>query len=157
MATGPERGSNSAACQSLDVMILVLGYEGQDMDRSKGIAYCGLVCAACEIVDCVGCRDDGCLNRDRCRNRSCCRDKGIDGCWQCNDFPCSGTMFDKTRVRAFALFIKQHGKELLLDCLEKNERDGIRYHHPGKLTGDYDLTETEAGVFQILMSGKEKS
>ena len=66
-------------------------------------------------------------------------------------------MFDKTRVRAFALFIKQHGKELLLDCLEKNERDGIRYHHPGKLTGDYDLTETEAGVFQILMSGKEKS
>ena len=125
------------------------------MDRSKGIAYCGLACAVCgENGNCAGCRNDGCLNREWCKNRNCCQTKGIAGCWLCADFPCTGNMLDKTRVRAFALFIKQHGENLLLDCLEKNERNGIKYHYKDKLTGDYDLPETESGIFEMLMCGK---
>jgi hypothetical protein len=64
-------------------------------------------------------------------------------------------MLDKLRVRAFASFIKQHGEEMILDCLEKNERAGVRYHHSGKLTGDYDVPETEAGIFQVLLFGRQ--
>ena len=125
------------------------------MDRSKGIAYCGLACAVCgENANCAGCRNDGCVKREWCKNRACCRAKAIAGCWECGDFPCSGTMLDKPRVRAFASFIRLHGEGVLLDCLEKNERAGITYHHPGKLTGDYDVPETEAGIFQMLLCGK---
>ncbi len=64
-------------------------------------------------------------------------------------------MLDKPRIRAFASFIKQHGEELILDCLERNERAGIKYHHPGKLTGDYDIPESEAGIFHMLLLGKQ--
>jgi hypothetical protein len=127
------------------------------MDRLKGIAYCGLACVVCgENSNCVGCRNDGCLTREWCKNRNCCKAKGIDGCWLCADFPCSGTMLDKRRVRAFASFIRQYGEKRLLDCLEKNERAGIRYHYEGKLTGDYDLPETESGIIEVLMHGKQQ-
>ena len=106
------------------------------MDRSKGIAYCGLACAVCsENANCVGCRDDGCVGKEWCKNLNCCRAKGIAGCWECL-ISVFRTMLDKPRVRAFASFAKQHGQKVLLDCLERNERAGIKYHHPGKLTGD---------------------
>ena len=124
------------------------------MDKSKGLAYCGLACAVCgENKGCAGCRNDGCINREWCKNRNCCRTKGISGCWKCDEFPCSGTMLDKTRVRAFASFIKQYGEEALLNCLEKNEHDGIVYHYPCKLTGDYDIPETEEKIIHMIMNG----
>jgi hypothetical protein len=127
------------------------------VDRSKGIAYCGLACAVCsENASCVGCRDDGCAGKEWCKNLKCCRTRGIDGCWDCKDFPCSGTMLDKLRVRAFASFVKQHGGDLLLDCLERNERAGIKYHYPGMITGDYDIPESEAGILDLLMLGKQQ-
>ena len=62
-------------------------------------------------------------------------------------------MLDKTRVRAFASFIKQYGEEALLDYLEKNEHDGILYHYPYKLTGDYDIPETEEKIIHMIMHG----
>lgn len=125
------------------------------MDRSKGIAYCGLACAVCgENANCAGCRNDGCANREWCKNRNCCIEKGIAGCWECDTFPCSGTMLDKPRIRAFASFIKLRGEEFLLDCLEKNERAGTQYHHPGKLTGDYDVPETAEGIFHMIEFGR---
>ena len=65
-------------------------------------------------------------------------------------------MLDKPRIRAFALFVKQHGESVLLDCLERNERTGIKYHHPGKLTGDYDVPETDAGIFNLLIFGRQQ-
>jgi hypothetical protein len=62
-------------------------------------------------------------------------------------------MLDKLRVRAFARFIAQYGHDKLLECLEKNEKAGIVYHHPGKLTGDYDQSSTEAGIIRFILDG----
>ncbi len=64
-------------------------------------------------------------------------------------------MLDKPRVRVFASFVREHGEGALLDCLERNESLGIRYHYPGKLVGDYDLIETEAGIIDLLTHGKK--
>ncbi len=126
------------------------------MNRSKGIAYCGLACAACEQNEtCLGCRDDGCTGREWCKNLTCCKARGLSGCWECDQFPCRGTMLDKPRVRIFATFVKEHGAEALLDCLERNERVGIKYHYPGKLVGDYDVPQTEEGIRQLLLLGKQ--
>jgi hypothetical protein len=125
------------------------------MDRQKGIAYCGLACAVCsENTQCTGCRNDGCIEKEWCFNLKCCRSKQLNGCWECENFPCSGNMLDKVRVRAFASFVKRYGEETLLNCLEKNEHSGIVYHHPGKLTGDYDVPQTEEGIIHMILTGK---
>lgn len=124
-------------------------------DRAKGIAYCGLACAVCDQNQtCLGCRDNGCTGRDWCRNLGCCKARGLSGCWKCSEFPCTGSMLDKPRIRAFATFAKELGAEMLLDCLERNERAGIRYHYPGKLIGDYDVPETETGIRHLILHGK---
>ncbi len=124
------------------------------MDRQKGIAYCGLGCAVCsENADCLGCRNDGCANKEWCKNLRCCKERELNGCWECDEFPCNGSMLDKIRIRAFARFIKKNSTEQLLDCLERNEKEGIAYHYPGKLTGDYDIPETEEGIINMILSG----
>ena len=126
------------------------------MERSKGIAFCGLACAFCsENGTCVGCRNEGCVDREWCKNLNCCREKGLSGCWECNEFPCEGSMLDKPRVRAFARFARDYGVEALLDCLEKNELAGIQYHYPGKLVGDYDVPATEDAIFNMIKTGKQ--
>lgn len=125
------------------------------MDRQKGIAYCGLACAVCsKNADCVGCRDEGCKDKGWCKNLQCCRARGLNGCWECGEFPCQGSMLDEVRIRAFARFAKEFGPEKLLDCLEMNEKSGIVYHYPGKLTGDYDKYETEERIIEMILNGK---
>lgn len=124
------------------------------MDRRRGIAYCGLACALCgEERDCAGCRDDGCVGKESCKNLRCCRSKGLDGCWECGEFPCRGTILDKPRVRAFAQFAREWGAETLLDYLERNEAAGLLYHYPGMLVGDYDLPPTSEGIAAMILSG----
>lgn len=127
------------------------------MDRLKGIAFCGLACAVCsENGTCAGCRADGCTDREWCKNLSCCKRKGLSGCWECSDFPCNGTMLDTLRIRVFAAFVKENGVEALLDCLEKNEKAGVKYHYPGKLSGDYDVPRTEVGIVNMILYGKQE-
>lgn len=125
------------------------------MNRRKGVAYCGLACCVCGDKSCPGCRNEGCSGKDWCRNYKCCREKGFAGCWECGDFPCSGGMLDKMRIRAFARFIKQNGEDELMDCLERNEKNGVVYHHEGKLTGDYDRFETEEEIIRFIKGGRQ--
>ena len=128
------------------------------MRKDRGIAYCGLACAVCsENGTCVGCRNEGCRDKDRCENLRCCRAKGLEGCWECGDFPCEGTMLDKMRIRAFARFIKRFGVETLLGCLGRNEKAGIVYHYPGSLTGDYDSPGTEEEIIDMISTGIRRS
>jgi len=65
-------------------------------------------------------------------------------------------MLDKVRIRAFATFAQRYGVETLLDCLERNEQAGMVYHHPGKLTGDYDAADTEEGIMELIWHGKAR-
>ena len=43
----------------------------------------------------------------------------------------------------------------LLKQLEEGEKDGIVYHHPGLLTGDYDGIENEEDVWALLEGNKK--
>lgn len=125
------------------------------MDRQKGIAFCGLACAVCSgNADCAGCRNEGCKDKDWCKNFLCLKTKKLKGCWECDEFPCSGSMLDKKKIRAFARFVKEYGEDCMLDCLGKNEKAGIVYHYPGGYTGDYDIPDTEDGIIQMILNGK---
>ncbi|WP_320129437.1 DUF3795 domain-containing protein [uncultured Sphaerochaeta sp.] len=125
------------------------------MEREKGFAYCGLACCLCsENSNCPGCRKEGCNNKQWCKNFNCCKEKGIKGCWECDQFPCKGTMLDKPRVLAFSRFLALYGEEKFLECLKRNEQTGILYHHEGKLTGDYDEKQTEKEIFDLILYGK---
>lgn len=125
------------------------------MDRAKGIAFRGLACAVCsENNHCPRCRSNGCTNKESCKNYLCCRTKGLDRCWECGNFPCSGTILDKPRIRAVARFARNYGVERLIECLARNERAGIEYHYPGKLTEDYDLPDSEAGITSMILDGR---
>ena len=126
------------------------------MQREKGLGYCGLACCVCgENATCAGCRNEGCKDKEWCKNFKCCREKGLNGCWECSEFPCKGGMLDKLRIRAFARFIKDHGEASLLDCLAENEKNGIVYHYPGGLVGDYDVALTEDEIIDIILKGNE--
>lgn len=56
----------------------------------KAIAFCGLACCVCsENKGCVGCQDGGCESHGWCKNYNCCKEKGLNGCWECSEFPCT--------------------------------------------------------------------
>ena len=81
--------------------------------------------------------------------------KKLNGCWQCPAFPCDNPMFNKQRVRAFAAFVLEHGEAALIRALQKNEADGVLYHYPGRLVGDYDLPENGSAIRAMLLRGLE--
>jgi hypothetical protein len=60
---------------------------------SAGAAYCGLVCAVCAHAraGCRGCREGG--GDEVCHQRRCCVERGLAGCWECEDFPCDKGYF----------------------------------------------------------------
>jgi len=60
------------------------------------IAPCGLVCGVCvhatpEREGCAGCREGG--GDKRCYQRTCCQDRSLQGCWECDEFPCEHGYF----------------------------------------------------------------
>lgn len=125
------------------------------MDKSKGIAFCGLACCICsENENCAGCRNDGCKDKEWCKNYICCKANGFNGCWECELFPCFDSMLGKLRIRAFAMFIERYGANKLMECLEANEEAGIIYHYDGQLAGDYDKFETEEEIMNFILQPK---
>jgi hypothetical protein len=60
-------------------------------ELTRTVAYCGLVCGVCahatpQVAGCAGCREGG--GAKNCYQRECCVGNGLDGCWQCEEFPC---------------------------------------------------------------------
>ncbi|MFA0814212.1 MAG: DUF3795 domain-containing protein [Anaerofustis sp.] len=128
------------------------------MIKERGIAYCGLACCICSQNEiCVGCRKDGCEGKDWCKNFVCCKTKGIAGCWECEEFPCGESMLDKPKIRAFSEFVRRYGEEKLMECLAENERNGLIYHHPGTITGDYDESSETETIIHMILTGQKKS
>ncbi len=120
------------------------------------IAYCGLVCGLCHLRDqCDGCKQTArlCARSDVCYQRRCCLERGLQGCWECAEFPCGKDMHSTThdlRIRAFVAFIQAEGAEALADCLLHNESRGIHYG----LGKDYDGKSSEADVIRLLKTGQ---
>ena len=79
-------------------------------------------------------------------------EKGIGHCYEC-DIPCNDGMLSKMKPYAFSLFIRRYGKEELLDCLERNEENGIIYHREG-IVGDYDGFDDAEELIRFIRTGK---
>ena len=131
-------------------------------DIVETMGYCGLVCPLCHLADeCDGCKSESSrcqkqLSDDGCYQYHCCRERGLNGCWECEDFCCGKGMFSEShdlRLRAFVQFIKQEGLRQLARYLIENEKRGIRYG----LGRDYDGLESEEEVIQLLKTGIKRS
>ena len=124
------------------------------MKRDLGIARCGLACCLCsENANCSGCNSGECADKQWCINRKCSLQKGIDGCYVCEE-ECRKGLLQKIKPYAFQLFIKHWGMEELLNCLERNEADGIVYHREG-IVGDYDGFNDVGKLIAFIRNGKE--
>ncbi len=95
------------------------------MKRELGIARCGLACCLCaQNSVCLGCKADECSGKEWCENRKCSIEKGVSGCYACEG-DCKKALLQKIKPYAFTLFVKRYGEECLLDCLERNEKNGV--------------------------------
>lgn len=122
------------------------------MKRELGIARCGLACCLCSENDsCTGCDSGQCPDKDWCENRKCSLSKGIKHCYECNT-PCRKGLLSKIKPYAFTEFVKRYGEDMLLDCLERNEKKGIIYHREG-INGDYDDFDDVETLIEFIKTG----
>jgi hypothetical protein len=72
-------------------------------------------------ASCGGCRSDNVQCFITCAARNCHKEKGIDFCFQCNDYPCDKEFHDRIRQRWMQL--NDRMKEVGVDqfFLEQNE------------------------------------
>ena len=126
------------------------------MKRSLGIARCGLACCLCSMNDtCNGCIAGECPDKEWCENRNCSLAKGISNCFLC-EIDCRRGFLSKTKPYAFTLFAKRYGLDTLLDCLERNEKEGIVYHREG-FHGDYDDFGDAEELIAFIRTGRRES
>ena len=123
------------------------------MKRELGIARCGLACCLCSENDhCRGCDSGDCPGFTWCENRKCSMEKEYRHCYEC-DAECRKQLLAKIKPYGFTLFIKRYGEEELLDCLERNEKNGVVYHREG-INGDYDDFDDVEELIQFIRTGK---
>lgn len=123
------------------------------MKRELGIARCGLACCLCsENATCCGCNSGGCSDKDWCENRKCSIAKCYDHCYNCPE-DCRKGLLSKIKPYGFTLFVKRYGEQMLLDCLERNEKNGIIYHCKG-VVGDYDGFDNVEKLIMFIKEGK---
>lgn len=123
------------------------------MKRELGIARCGLACCLCsENGSCAGCEQ--CADKESCENRKCSMEKGLAGCFACTE-NCRKGLLAKEKPYGFVQFIRQYGREKLLDCLEENEKRGVVYHRQG-ITGDYDECSSLTELFRLIETRKKE-
>ena len=122
------------------------------MKRELGIARCGLACCLCtENADCNGCGSNGCPDNDSCENKKCSIAKELTHCYECEE-NCRKGLLRKLKPYAFTLFAKTYGEEKLLDCLERNEKNGVLYHRDG-INGDYDDFDDVDQLMNFILTG----
>lgn len=124
------------------------------MKRNMGIARCGLACCLCtENEHCRGCDSGDCPDKDWCENRKCSMEKNLAACFLCKE-DCRKGLLSKIKPFGFTLFAKRFGEEALLDCLERNSKNGVLYHRQG-LVGDYDDFDDVEKLIDFIRTGKK--
>jgi len=68
---------------------------------------------------------------------------------------CKKGLLSKIKPYTFNLFIKRYGIQRLLDCLEKNELNGVVYHREG-INGDYDSFDDVEELISFIETGIHK-
>lgn len=126
---------------------------GNGMKRELGIARCGLACCLCaEHTNCAGCDSEQCPGQAWCENRKCSGEKALGHCYECGE-DCEKGLLGKIKPYGFTLFAKRYGEEELLNCLERNEKNGVVYHREG-ITGDYDDFADVETLIAFIKEGK---
>ena len=122
------------------------------MKRELGIARCGLACCLCsENVTCSGCNSGECPDKEWCVNRKCALSKNLAHCYDCTE-NCRKGVLGKIKPYAFTEFTRRYGEEHLLDCLARNEENGVVYHRDG-INGDYDAFEDVEELIKYIETG----
>ena len=121
------------------------------MNRELGIARCGLACCLCS-ENCSGCNSGECPDREWCENRKCSLSKSIGHCYECEE-ECRKGLLAKIKPYGFTEFVKKYGEKELLDCLERNEANGIVYHRNG-IMGDYDDFDDVEKLMDFIKTGE---
>jgi len=124
------------------------------MEKSVMIGSCGLACMLCRSKmsgECQGCSS---LKSDNCDIKACCISNNIEGCYECDKFPCDKEMFKNNKVCAFVEIAKELGVGGLSSLLLKNKEKGITYHPSDGGKGDYDLLKTKEEVRRLVMQIK---
>lgn len=119
----------------------------------KDLGVCGLACVLCSSTDCPGCKARGCEQGCDCSVYQCATRKGLDGCYQCDAFPCGEGMHQGMRNRVFNRYAIQYGKQNLLERLAANAENDVTYHKPDGQKGDYDILETEDEIWRLIRFG----
>lgn len=109
-------------------------------------------CLCSENEACKGCDSGECPGKDRCENRSCSAGRGISHCFRCEE-RCGKGLLSKIKPRGFTEFARRYGVEALLDCLERNEQNGVVYHREG-ICGDYDEFDDLEELIRFIKSGQ---
>lgn len=123
------------------------------MKRELGIARCGLACCLCTENDkCNGCNSGDCPGKEWCENRKCSMENHYEHCYDCTQ-DCHKGLMSKIKPYGFTLFIKRYGEEELLNCLERNENNGVIYHRDG-VNGDYDAFDEVEKLIEFIKTGK---
>jgi hypothetical protein len=74
---------------------------------------------------CEGCRKQSCHLFSNCKVKQCYKDKNVEFCYQCDDFPCSNTGFDdnlEMRWTSINLKIKEIGLETYYNEIKDKPR-----------------------------------
>jgi hypothetical protein len=131
------------------------------MDKQEiieSIGYCGLICKLCLHADeCGGCKSTSntCakhISEAGCYQLDCCVKKSINGCWECEEFPCDKDMYspvNDAKVKAFARCIKDDGAEKFIEYVLVNQKRGLDI----RKDKDYDH-RTEEEVLNLLRTGE---
>jgi len=103
--------------------------KGEDMKKSR-YGPCGLYCGACGATDCGGCQSDLIDEYvEQCAFRRCAKDKGLEFCCFCSQYPCAEInefMNDEWphhwTMEPNLEFIKEHGKREWLQAQAREWR-----------------------------------
>lgn len=77
-------------------------------------------------ADCSGCRNEKCKLFKDCNVRLCSENKKVDFCFECADFPCNNTGFDK-HLNERSVIINLRMKEIGVDNYYEEIKDKPRY------------------------------
>ena len=116
------------------------------------VAYCGLICGVCYGLgpEPCDCRTAPKPQEADCYQRNCCIEKGINGCWECGDFPCDNGYFGEEHGGWRGLcvssveYVRHHGLQALVDLVVS--RHGPRMDH-----SPY-INKTPEEVLEILQA-----
>ena len=99
----------------------------------KTVAYCGLICGVCFGKGRCECRTAPKPEEADCYQRNCCIRREIDGCWECDDFPCDNGYFGEEHggwrglCVASVQYVREHGREALADLVVR--KHGAQMDH----------------------------